>query len=174
MLEEGVENMKVIIVDDRPYFMWETVEKLKNMGVKTIVMLYFQGPLTYRSEEDAEIRKKCENLGIEIVSTNKRTEFINRLDEYYNNQDTLLFIDYGLGDTDIFEEKLDIIFAKEKKQQEGDFRIWFYTASSAQTVDKLNRIFNGQTIPVVQFIPQERILKLDYDFIKNNILNGYL
>lgn len=174
MFEEGVENMRVIIVDDRPFFMWETVEKLQNMGVDTIVMLYFQGPFTYRPEKDAAIREKCGELGIQLVCTDKRTELMNLLDQYYEDQDTLLFIDFNLGDTDIFEERIDIIYAKEKKRQAGDFRIWFYTVTGIDTVNRLNRIFDGHTIPAVQFAPQEYILRLDYTYIQDNILNGNL
>lgn len=170
MFEEGVENMRVIIVDDRPYFMWETVEKLKSMGVDTIVVLYFQGSYTYRPEKDVEIEEKCKELNIQFASTDKKMQLTNWLDEYYADKDTLLFIDFNLGDIDTFEEKIDIIYAKEKQQQQGDFRIWFYTATGIDTVNKLNRIFNNHTIPVVKFIPQEYILKLDYDYIEHSIL----
>lgn len=161
--------MRVIIVDDRPYLMWETVKKLKGMGVDTIVMLYFQGPFTYRPEKDCAISEECEKLHIELVSTDKRTKFIDYLDSYYVDQDTLLFLDFGLGDSDVFEDRIDIIYAKEKKQQAGEFRIWFYTASGAQTVDKLNRIFDDHTIPVVKFAPQDYSLELDYDHIQKKI-----
>lgn len=172
MNEEGAENMKVIIVDDRPRLMWETVEELKKMKVETIVMLYFQGPLTYRPENDSVIEEKCKELDIQLFCTDKNTDLRNWLDEYYADRDTLLFIDYSLGDTDIFEERIDIIYAKEKKRQTEDFRIWFYTTSSAQVVDKLNRIFDDHTIPVMKFIPQEYVLQLDYDYIQHDILNG--
>ncbi len=164
--------MRVIIVDDRPYLMWETVEKLKGMKVDTIVLLYFKGSYTYRSEKDVEIEEKCAELDIQLDSTDKKMELTNLLDKYYADKDTLLFIDYNLGDIDTFEERVDIIYAKEKQQQKEDFRIWFYTATGIDTVNKLNRIFNNHTIPVVKFIPQDYILKLDYDYIEHSILKG--
>ncbi len=174
MLEEGVENMRIIIVDDRPFLMWDTIQKLKGMEVDTIVMLYFHGPLTYRAEKDSAVKQKCGELGIKLIQIESRLDFRNQLDEYYSDKDTLLFIDYNLGESEDFENKIDIICAKEKMQQKNDFRIWFYTASSMQMVDRLNRIFDGHTIPVVEFIPQEYVLKLDYDYIQDKILNGRL
>lgn len=168
--------MKVIIVDDRPFLMWEAVKRLKGMRpVDTIVMLYFHGILTYRKERDCEIEQKCKELGIELVQTDSTLVFRKQLDKYYEDKDTLFFIDFSLGDTpNPFDDGIDIIYAKEKKQQMNDFRIWFYTTSGMQTVDRLNRIFNNHTIPVVKFKPQEHVLELDYDFIENDIFDDNL
>lgn len=163
--------MKVIIVDDRPFFMWGTVERLKEMEVDMIVMLYFQGPFTYRKERDSEIEQKCRELDIQLVQTDSTLELRKKLDEFYADEDTLLFIDFSLGDTDIFEDKIDIIYAKEKAQQTEKFRIWFYTTSGEHIVNRLNKIFKDHTIPVVNFKPQEYFLQLDYDYIQDQILN---
>lgn len=165
--------MRIIIVDDRPFFMWGAIKKLKSMeAIDTIVMLYFHGKLTYRKERDSEIELECKKLGIELVQTDSTLVFRKQLDEYYADKDTLLFVDFNLGDVvDLFDNGIDIIYAKEKKQQEEDFRIWFYTTSGEDNVDKLNRIFDDHTIPVMKFIPQKYILELDYDYICEGILN---
>lgn len=162
--------MKIVIVDDRPFLMWETIEKLKGMGVKEIVMLYFHGIFTYYPDRDSEIEKKCAQLGVSLFHLELNTDLMERLDVYCAEENTLIFIDWSLGDTDIFEERVDIIYAK-KKIQSGRFPIWFYTVGDVRIVNKLNRIFNNHTIPVVRFIPQKGMLELDYDYIRNKILN---
>lgn len=162
--------MKIVIVDDRPFLMWETIEKLKDMGVKEIVMLYFHGIFTYHPDRDSEIEQRCAQLGVSLVHVKLNTDLMEKLDAYCAEEGTLIFMDFGLGDIDTFEERVDIIYAKNKMQS-GEFPIWFYTGTGEQTVNKLNRIFNNHTIPVVKFIPQKDIFELDYDYIRNKILN---
>lgn len=165
--------MRIIIVDDRPFFMWDTIEKLKSMGVDTIVLLYFHGNFTYRHEKDSEIEQRCRELDIQIFHIKSNLDLRQKLDGYCEDKNTVIFADYNLGDTDIFEERIDIIYAKERMKKEK-FNIWFYTTLGEEIVDRLNRTFNNQTIPIVEFIPQERILEFDYDCIRDNILNRNL
>lgn len=162
--------MKIIIVDDRPYFMWATIERLKEMGVDEIVMLYFHGILTYFPDRDSEIAQKCEKLDVELFHIDQNTELMERLDEYCAEADTFIFMDFGLGDTDIFEDRIDVIYAKTKMQPEG-FPIWFYTGMGEQVIDRLNRTFDNHTIPVEEFIPQRAIMELDYDYIRRQVLH---
>lgn len=163
--------MKIVIVDDRPYFMWEAIGKLRDIGVNEIVLLYFHGTYTYRSEKDYEIEQKCTELNVKLSHIKTNLEFRKQLNAYYEDKDTIFFVEYNLGDKTEFEDRIDIIYAKEKKQK-GDFRIWFYTTQGEQIIDRLNRTFDDHTIPTVQFIPQKYILKLDYNYIQNKILSG--
>lgn len=170
MFEKEGERMKIIIVDDRPFFMWETIEQLKGMGVDEIVMLYFHGVFTYYPDRDSEIEQRCVQLKVPLVHIESNLEFRKQLDAYCAEENTLIFIDFGLGDTDIFEDRIDIVYAKEKMKSEK-FPIWFYTGTGEVTVDRLNRTFNNRTIPVVKFIPQKEIFRLDYNYIRDEILN---
>ncbi|MBD5483036.1 MAG: hypothetical protein HDR15_11050 [Lachnospiraceae bacterium] len=163
--------MKIIIVDDRPRYMWETIEKLKGMPVDEIVMLYFHGKFTYYPDNDNEIKQRCDDLDVSLVQIEQSSELMKQLDIYYAEDDTLIFMDFGLGDTDIFDDRVDIIYAKQKMSSER-FPIWFYTGTGERTVARLNRTFNNHTIPTLEFIPQKYILRLDYDYIENEILNG--
>lgn len=162
--------MRIIIVDDRPYFMWETIKELKRMEVDTIVLLYFHGGFTYRPEKDSEIEQKCKELDTQLFHIKSNLDLRQKLNEYYE-KDTLIFADYNLGDTDEFEDRVNIIYAKEKMQKE-ELNIWFYTTLGEKIVDRLNRTFDRHTIPLVEYIPQEYILKLDYDYIRDGLLAG--
>lgn len=165
--------MRIIIVDDRPFFMWEAIEKLQDMGADTIVLLYFHGNFTYRPEKDSEIEQRCRELDIQLFHIKSNLDFRQKLNVYYEDNDTIIFTDYNLGDTDMFEERVNIVYAKEKMQM-GRLNIWFYTTLDEKTVDRLNRTFDYHTIPIVEFIPQECILKFNYEYIGDNILNENL
>lgn len=162
--------MKIIIVDDRPFFMWDVIKKLKSMGVDTIVLLYFHGSFTYRHEKDSEIEQRCKEQDIQLFHIESNLGLRQKLDEYCEDEDTIVFADYNLGDTDIFEERTNIIYAKERMKKEK-FNIWFYTTSDEEIVDRLNRTFDRHTIPIVESIPQMYTLKFDYDCIRDKILN---
>ncbi len=164
--------MKLVIVDDRPFFMWDAVKELKDAGIDDITMLYFHGPLTYRPEKNKEIEEECERLGIKLVHAASRLELQIRLDEHCADKDTILFVDYSLGDTDIFDDRINIICAREKAQNPEDFCLWFYIGGDDRTVKRLNKVFDGHTIPVAEFKPQIHVLKFDMDFIRNKFLDG--
>ena len=55
--------------------------------------------------------------------------------------------------------------------QKEELNIWFYTTLGEKIVDRLNRTFDRHTIPLVEYIPQEYILKLDYDYIRDGLLD---
>ncbi len=162
--------MKIIIVDDRPYFMWGPIRRLKEMGVDEIVVLYYHGIFTYFPDKDSEIAQKCEELGVKLFHIDQDTELMERLDGYCAEADTFIFMDFGLGDTDIFEDRIDVVYAKTKMQP-GGFPIWFYTGMGEQVIDRLNRAFDNHTIPVEEFIPQREIMELDYDYISGQVLH---
>lgn len=163
--------MKVVIVDDRPFLMWETIGQLRDMGVDEIDMLYFQGDLTHRPERDDEIEQKCRELNVPLIQTKRNIEFRKAMDKYWEEENTIIFVDYNLGDTEIFEKKIDITYAKEKRHREN-FCIWFYTTLGEEIVGRLNEVFNNHTIPIVEYIPQEEKLEMDYEYIQDEILNG--
>lgn len=149
-------NMKLAILEDRPWIMKKMIEKLKKdyNGLDEIKIIYYESSNMYNEE----IIQTYKNEKIEVCKVNK-SNFEDELNELYGDKDRIFFFDLVLNDdASYFEDRINVIYAEKKK---GDKRIWFYTTSGTFAVTKIEKMFSEQCIPVIDYDLNENALLLD-------------
>lgn len=162
--------MDITFVEDRPWVVKEAIEKMEHMDLHTIRMVYYKND--YDEQEQIKIQNMCQELGIELCCVNN-LNFDHELDRLYQqDKNMIFFFDMDLnGDYSFhFEERINVIYAL-KKQQEDDFRIWFYSTGPAAAIEQINANFPDHNIPVVEFRVLDQIIVFDYNFIQMSILD---
>ncbi len=138
---------KIVIVDDRPWKFQECVRKLKDKGIIFCKTVYYPNNTLGQDTQDRMINDYKNHTDMEIAQVNDQMEFLTKMDELYDNQDTIFLIDYDLkGDMsrEDFYTRVNVKYAKVK----GWDRIWFYTSGPSDIKGMLIRTFPDHVISV--------------------------
>jgi hypothetical protein len=170
-------KMKIVILEDRPLVMMKSIKQMKEMGIDTERIIFFDAEKeNHENERAAEYRKtletRCKEMDIQLSIVNN-CDFETTLDELYKDPDIIFFFDMDLvGDySQHFVERINVIYALKKKEQEkNEGRIWFYTTGPRSAIEQINDNFSNRNIPVKEYDTQNDLTILDFDFIKDHIL----
>lgn len=159
--------MQLVVVEDRPWKLEESVKEMKEEGIQVNQMVY-----VCRDRENVdEVSKKYlknleENLDIQIITTDNE-QFEQKMEEIYRIPDKLILCDFNLtGDKrEYFEKRVNVIFAKKKMSAEEpknpSKRIWFYTTAGEATNEQINTVFPKRNISVLRMEEDQVILDID-------------
>lgn len=160
--------MNIAILEDRPLVMRDAIEKLDSMGIYTKYMVCYDNMYNQDNEIQKKVVEMCEKHNIRVLHANSQN-FDSVLDQVYDDADVQLLFDMDLLNdySKRFEERINVIYANKKKEQENNNgRIWFYTSGPAYAVESINQNFKERNIPVVDFDTKSEQIALDYDFIE--------
>lgn len=166
-------SKRIVIVEDRPWVMEKAVKDIKGAGIDIAAVLFYLNyeELNSESGKDTnkyEVEQFIKNTGIEPVKFTSRTmrETVNK---YYEMDDVVILLDLVLRPDEYtyLKERMSVRYADEKRQddpQKARKKIYFYTTSPEDTVDRLYEYFPEQVIDVLDFVNNQ--VELDIDQIK--------
>jgi hypothetical protein len=165
--------MQLIIVEDKPWKLMDSILAMKKANLNVSTMVYHVCDKNDLDEEwQEDIRKKMEELGVEMVTTHDET-FRNTMKTYYANSENVILFDFDLvgGERIVFNQRINVIFAQEMAKETGrnpPDRILFYTTAREETVEQINRYFPERNIRVVEISDNKhnKQVILDIDGIK--------
>lgn len=142
---------RIVVVDDRPWKMQESIRELQSQGLNFFKTIYY--PSCYLNHSDDEWIEEYKRVtGMDVIRVNDMMEFINMMDDLYTNPDIVFFMDYDLKGNmsrDDFFSRINVKYAlSEDKEQR---RIWFYTTGPKDIKEILEKTFLGRVI-YVQFL----------------------
>ncbi len=132
---------KIVVVDDRPWKMQESIRILKEKGIEFYKTIYYPNN-TIDSERRNELMAEYKrNTGIEVVQINSQSEFIEQMDKMYSMSDVIFLMDYDLKgnmDRNDFFARVNVKYALQKDQEK---KIWFYTSGPNDIKGMLRETF---------------------------------
>lgn len=160
--------MKLAILEDRPWIIMNTIKKIESITqMEEISLLYYANSLQKTNDNGQNIISECELLGIKLISITENN-FESKMNELYCDKERIFFFDLVLDDnSDFFEERINVIYAKERKK---DNRIWFYTTSGKYNISKIKKMFGNQYIPVIDYDVKEDALVFKEDTLKKILI----
>lgn len=165
--------MKVVIVEDRPWKMEESINQIRAMGAEVSDIIFVRNNIGTDEEVEGRIGKLRSSLGAKVEETD-RFGFEKVMDKYYGNKENIFFCDLNLsGDQrEYFDERVNVQYATKIMEKESGKlkRIWFYTTAGESTNEQINTHFPERNI-TVQAIRDNQVL-LDTEEIEA-ILNNY-
>ncbi len=143
---------KIVVVDDRPWKMQESIRELQNQGLFFLKTIYY--PYNHMCSNDIRIEEYKRVTSMDVIRADDMMEFIHMMDELYVRSDTVFFMDYDLkGDMsrDDFFSRINIKYAVAKDKEQR--RIWFYTTGPKDIKEILGKTFPGRVINVQSYAP---------------------
>lgn len=119
---------KIVVVDDRPWKMQESILELQKKGVVFIKTFYYPNNTLDRKIQYELMEEYKRKTAIKVVQINSQSEFIKHMDEMYGNSDVIFLMDYDLKgnmDRNDFFARINVKYALKKDQEK---KIWFYTS----------------------------------------------
>lgn len=165
--KNGGQIVRIVIVEERPWKMKESIKKIQNMGliIEHLIYACFEDDIFEATQERVE--DMCNELGIAVTRTD-HYQFTAVLDEFYTEPDIVFFCDYNLylSQEKYPDERINVIYAKKKMQEENGMlnRIWFYTTAGENANEQINTCFPGHNI-TVSFVRDNQVL-LDFDEVE--------
>lgn len=154
---------RLVLVEDAPWRAQNNLLELKERGVKIEKIFYF----TLEEDIPDEYKKMKSNLEqvLEIqVDRINTSNFYNKVDHYFADEEVFILVDLNLDDANTFEERINVQYANSK-QNKGSGKIWFYTTGGKELKSMLVKNFRGQLIDVTGFSNNQ--LSWDTDKILN-------
>lgn len=146
---------RVVVVEDRPWMTTEATEGLQKKGVTFYKTIYYPSLLLNSKEKELLMQEYQEKTGIPVEVVNGQREFIDKMDELYDLDDVVFLMDYDLkGDmaVDDFFSRVNIKYALEKRKQQREEKIWFYTTGGSDVRTALVSNFQDRVIRVPHFM----------------------
>ena len=147
----------IIIVEDKPWVTQEAVCALKEKKASVIKIVYYPNAYGDENEKKNLMDEFKEKTAVAVDEGRTQEEFVNKMEELYELENTVIFMDYELkGDsTEEADKRINVRYARYKEYGE-EFdqkkrKIWFYTASSVANVAILNHNFPDHVLPVTKF-----------------------
>lgn len=148
---------KVVIVEDKPWVTSHAVQCLQEKKVEVMRFVYYPNAFG----DDAEKTKLIDDLRnttqVQIDIVNNQEEFISTMEELYQVENVVFFMDYDLkGDYTVEpDSRINIRYAKYKEYGEepdnAERKIWFYTVSGATNVEVISRNFPDRVLHIDEF-----------------------
>ncbi len=165
--------MKIVIVEDRPWKLKESIKKIRQNGITLNDVVYVGWD---REKLDNETKESLEKMkedidGLNITITDNMN-FSTQMQEFYQQPDFFILCDFNLtgDDREYFEKRVNVSFAKAVMQDgKPSPRIWFYTTAGETTNEQINNAFPGRNISVTTM--HEGQVILDIEEIKDAIQN---
>ena len=166
-----VVTMNIAILEDRPMVMKSAIERFNDMGIHTTCIICYDNRMNQDERMKEAVHMMCKEYGIEVLHANKQN-FDLVLDQVYQDEEIQFLFDMDLLDdgSNRFEERINVIYAMRKKEQENGNRIWFYTTGPAYAVESINEYFPDRNIPVCRFDAKKYQVIFDYKFIEEKLL----
>lgn len=165
--------MKITVLEDRPWVMEHNIRMMQEKGAVVDQLVWFrEQPESEPDKEKDKVDKLCGELKLKQVLVNN-ANFNEELDKLYCEKDRIFLFDMDLaGDySRHFEDRINAIYAKNKKREENSQgRIWFYTSGPASAVEQIKINFPDRNVPVVNFDPVDQQLYFDEKYIEKDIL----
>lgn len=146
---------RVVVVEDRPWMTTEATVGLQKKGVTFYKTIYYPSLLLNSKEKELLMQKYRDKTGLPVEVVNGQREFIDKMDELYSLDDVVFLMDYDLkGDmaVDDFFSRVNIKYALEKRKQQGEEKIWFYTTGGSDVRTALVSNFQDRVIRVPHFM----------------------
>ncbi len=140
---------KIVIVDDRPWKMQESIQELQKEGIIFCKTIYYPNNMIDRATQQELMDNYKESTGIEVVQVNDQSEFLAKMDELYGDPEIIFLMDYDLkGDMDRndFFARINVKYALAKDKTEK--KIWFYTSGPNDIKGLLRETFCDNVISV--------------------------
>lgn len=138
---------KIVIVDDRPWKFQVAVKTLQAKGVIFYRTIYYPSNTLGKDSEDRLMSDYKNDTKMKILQVNNQIEFLDRMDELFDELDTIFLVDYDLkGDMsrEDFYTRINVKYAMTM----GWERIWFYTSGPSDIKGMLMRTFPDHVISV--------------------------
>lgn len=146
---------KIVVIEDRLWVTTDATVNLQAKGIAFYMAIYYPSRLLYSKEQEALLKDYKEKTGIEVEQVNDQSEFVNKMNELYDNHELVFLMDYDLkGDMGIddFFQRINIKYALDKRNQNADEKIWFYTTGGSDVRAALLENFGDRVIRVPGFI----------------------
>lgn len=137
-------SKKIYILEDHPERLEEYVKKIKkNPLVKSVEVLYYVSD--WEKKKNIEDLEKVLDTEVEIVSI---LDFQEMLDELYAEPNSLFVFDTQLLERDdqVFEYRINVSYALRKREENSNFRIWFYTVAGANYLRLIEDYFKDHAL----------------------------
>ena len=155
---KGKENMKkIIIVEDKPWVTENAVCNLQKKNIDVVKMVYYPNSFGNEKEKKRLMDAFKEKTKVEVDEVYTQEEFVNKMEELYELENVVFFMDYELkGDfTEEANKRINVRYARYKEYGEGfnsnERKIWFYTASSVGNVAVLYHNFPDNVLLVTKY-----------------------
>lgn len=145
---------KIVLVEDRPWFATDVTVDLQRQGIEFYRTIYYPSSSLYSKDQDLLLQKYKEKTGVKVEEVHDQREFINKMDELYGKSDLVFLMDYDLkGDMGIddFFQRINIKYALEKRKEQAEEKIWFYTTGGLEVRAALLENFEGRVIRIPLF-----------------------
>lgn len=143
---------RIVIVDDRPWKMKESVQELQKKQIVFDKVIYYPNDMLDKEEQNELMEEFKMSTGLEIVQVNKQMEFVEQMDELYCIPDIVFFMDYDLkGDMsgEDFFVRINVKYALSRDREQK--KIWFYTSGPRDIKGLLRENFPDNIIGVPKF-----------------------
>lgn len=119
--------MKIVILEDYPDRLGETVKQLNDICPEKceVEVLVYDPQNDYGKKTD----ELAEMLSCQVTIVDY-WHFEEKLDELYENTDTLFLFDTDIDRgavIEVFKYRINVRYAMKKKAENQPYRIWFYT-----------------------------------------------
>ena len=144
---------KIVVVDDRPWKMKKSIQKLQENSIDFYRTVYYPNNMLDKERQNELMEDYKEGTGIEVVQVNNQEEFITQMDVLYSNPDIIFLMDYDLkGDMNRndFSTRINVKYAlaKDKNQK----KIWFYTSGPRDIKALLEETFPQHIISTPDYL----------------------
>lgn len=146
-------SKRIVIVDDRPWKMQESIQNLQKEGIVFYKTIYYPNNTIPKEAQNELMEAYKESTKIEVVQVNTQSEFLDEMNKLYGIKDIIFLMDYDLkGDMsrDDFFTRINVKYALSKDQNEK--KIWFYTTGPNDIKGLLRETFpdNVMSVPGYQ------------------------
>lgn len=176
--------MKIVLVEDRPWKLEESIKKIREKGIELYDVIYVCKNRDIHDELAENKIKKLE-ASVEKLMLHKvdNENFDEKLKMVLADPQCIILCDFNLtGDNrEYFDKRVNVMFAKRIAVEENGVskpspRMYFYTTAGKTTNDQINAVFPKRNITVAEMNKGQVIL--DFDEIEkvikeySVILNG--
>lgn len=138
---------KIVIVDDRPWKMKNSIIELQKNDIIFYRTIYYPNDMLDRERQNKLMEDYQKSTNIEVDSVKNQKEFVDKMDELYCTPDIIFLMDYDLkGDMngDDFFARINVKYALAKDQEQK--KIWFYTSGPSDIKSLLLETFPDHII----------------------------
>lgn len=160
--------MKIVIVEDRPWKLEESIREIREKKFVLNDLVYVcknKDVIDKQAETNlANLKKHLDNLQIHIVDNSC---FSDEMQNFFDDGEYFILCDFNLtGDNrEYFDKRVNVMFAKrimkKYKLEYPSPRIYFYTTAGETTNAQINAVFPGRNISVVKMNEGQVILDID-------------
>ncbi|MBD5395629.1 MAG: hypothetical protein HDR71_15520 [Lachnospiraceae bacterium] len=150
---------KLVLIDDTPWRVEKSLQKLKEAGIVIERILFFSNEEIIPKEYERLNTLLIKTLDVQIDSINVM-DFSEKLNQYYEKENVFIMCDFDLDEVNTFEERINVKYANSKPDK-GKGKIWFYTTGGKELKSVLFQNFRDQLIDVISFSENQILWDID-------------